>query len=342
MRCLLLLLLLLQGLVGSVFAQKIPVRRTAEEFGYRHLVVMFGRDSVNVLVQSKKGEEQLKKPLLLWVQGSLPTPLILVDDHGPYRTFPFASRAGVDALAAHCHLAIIGKPGVALVADVEGQNPNQMFSTGPFPAYYCARNYLDYYVRRETAVLRYLKKQPWVDARRVLVGGHSQGSGVVAQLAAVPGLVSGAIYLSGNPLGRILTQVRRGPTDTDSTTLDVEARFADWQRAVAHPADTDCSAHSDTNKNVFSFGQSELPALLRARVPIFVGYGTRDAGAVANDYLRLEAIRLHKTNFTFRAYVGREHNFFGFKNGQIDYKDDYWDKVGADFLRWAGLLPGPR
>lgn len=74
-------------------------------------------------------------------------------------------------------------------------------------------------------------------------------------------------------------------------------------------------------------------------MPIFVGYGTRNAGAAANDYLRLEAMRLHKTNFAFRAYVGREHNFFGFKNGQRNYDDFYWDQVGRQFLRWAGLQP---
>ena len=95
----------------------------------------------------------------------------------------------------------------------------------------------------------------------------------------------------------------------------------------------------DSNKNIYSHGRSESPFLLRVRVPIFVGYGTRYAGAVANDYLRIEAIRLHKTNFTFRAYVGREHNFFGVKAGRVNYDDFYWDAVGAEFLRWAGLLP---
>jgi len=39
-------------------------------FGYRHLVVLFGRDSVDVLVLSQKGEEAVCKPPLLWAQGS--------------------------------------------------------------------------------------------------------------------------------------------------------------------------------------------------------------------------------------------------------------------------------
>ena len=83
-------------------------------------MLLFGKDSVDVLLQSKKGEAKLRKPLLLWCQGSLPTPLILVEKGGPYRVFPFISPAGADLLAATGHLVIIGKPGIALVADVEG------------------------------------------------------------------------------------------------------------------------------------------------------------------------------------------------------------------------------
>jgi hypothetical protein len=56
------------------------------------------------------------------------------------------------------------------------------------------------------------------------------------------------------------------------------------------------------------------------------------------DYLRLECIQLHKSNFAFREYPGRGQNFFGFKNGQINYDDFYWDAVGDEFLHWTGLL----
>ena len=319
-------------------AQTTPAAaRTPESFGYRHLRVMFGRDTVDVLVQSKKGEEQLKKPLLLWLQGSQPKPVIMYDERGPFRVFPFVSRTSVDSVLAACHLAIIGKPGVPLVADVTGKNPNLMYGTGPFSPYYCQRNHLDYYVRRTEAVLAYFKKQPWVEASRVVVGGHSEGSAVVAHLAARPGLVSRAVYLSGSPLGRELTKLDRDPADTDQATAGYEAEFADWARAVAHPTRTDCAAAGDSDANIYSFGQSELPALLAARVPIFVGYGTRDHSVVANDYLRLETMRLRKTNFTFRAYVGREHNFFGFKDGKVSYDDDGWARVSREFLRWAGL-----
>lgn len=310
-----------------------PVR-TPESFGYRHLVMRVGADSVHLLVLSAPGEAQVRKPVLLWAQGSLPVPLVLYDNKGAYPVFPFHPKA----VLKNCHLVIVSKPGIPLTANVEGKDPNQLFRTGTPPAYYCARNYLGYYVRRDEAVLRYLKRQPWVMANQVLIAGASEGSAIVAQLAAVPGLVSRGIYLSGSPLGRALTEVARNPFNPDTTAADVEQGFAKWQRAVADPTQNDCT-QGDSPLNTYSHGQSQLPALLGARVPLFIGYGTRDAAVVANDYLRIEAIRLHKTNLTFRAYVGREHNFFGFKSGQVNFDDFYWDRVGQDFLRWAGLLP---
>ncbi len=326
-------LLLLFGRLG--FAQTPPARRTPEEFGYRHLVVMFGKDSVDVLVKSPKGEEQKKKPLLLWAQGSLPRPLIMYDERGLFGVLPFLP----DELSLDCHIVLISKPGIPLIVDANSLDTGYNFAdktTHVPPLYYCQRNYLDYYVRRDEAVLRYLKKQPWVDKARVVVGGHSEGSRVVSRLAAVPGLVSQVVYLSGSPLGRELTEVAREPTDSTGTGIEME--FAQWQHAVDHPEQNDCTP-GDSDKNVYSHGQPDLPFLLKAQVPIFVGYGTRDAGAMANDYLRLEAIRLHKNNITFRPYLGREHNFFSFKNGKVNNEDWYWERVGEDFLRWAGLWP---
>jgi len=337
MRLFRLIFMLAAGLHFAALAQNstVPAQRKPEEFGFRHLVVMFGKDSVDVLVQSPKGQEFDKKPVLFWAQGSLPRPVIMYDDRGTFGTFAFLSeQAQLD-----CHIVIVGKPGIPLVADAGTLAPGHNYvdkSTGIPPLYYCQRNYLEYYVRRNEAVLRYLKKQPWVDKNRVVVGGHSEGSRIVAHLAAMPGLVSRAVYLSGSPLGRELTKLARDPADSTGTAAEMQ--FAQWQHAVDHPKQNDCTP-GDSYQNLYSFGQSDLPFLFKSRVPIFIGYGTRDAGAVANDYLRLEAIRLHKNNFTFRPYVGREHNFFSFKDEKVNRDDWYWEKVGDDFLRWAGLLP---
>ena len=60
-------------LITQSFAQP----KTPEDFGFRHLQTLYKGDVVDILIKSKKGEEQKKKPLLLFCQGSLPIPLLI-------------------------------------------------------------------------------------------------------------------------------------------------------------------------------------------------------------------------------------------------------------------------
>ena len=42
-----------------------------------------------------------------------------------------------------------------------------------------------------------------------------------------------------------------------------------------------------------------------------------------------------KTNLTFKAYIGTEHNYFPLKpNGEVDYDTFNWDKVADDWRHW--------
>lgn len=68
---------------------------------------------------------------------------------------------------------------------------------------------------------------------------------------------------------------------------------------------------------------------------MLVSYGTKDSGCPFDDYLRVETIRENKINFTFKAYIGTEHNYFPLKaNGEINYDIFNWDKVANDWQKW--------
>jgi dienelactone hydrolase len=271
--------------------------KTPADFGYRHFPMRYQRDTVHILVLSRRGDEQKRKPVLFFAQGSTPSPVVLYDEQGPYRLLPIK----MDSLLAGYHLVVVAKPGLPLVGDLRKLGPGGYvgdLKTGLLPAKYCQHNYLEYYVQRNNAVLRYLSQQPWVQADDITAMGHSEGSSIVARMARHPRHLRRVIYLAGSPLGRIITQVSSARLDSDS--VGAETLFSRW--------------HS--------------------RLPIFVGYGTRDRSALLNDYLRVEATRRHRTNFSFHAYPEVEHNFFGFTNGQIDYEKGQWDRVARDFLQW--------
>jgi len=327
----LVLLLLLCGTSATRAQPKTPA-----DFGYRHLRMRYQRDTVDILVLSKKGEELKCKPLFFFAQGSLPRPVILYDDRGPYRVIPIE----MDSLLARYHFVVVSKPGIPLTGDIRQLGPGGAYAapkTGLPPVAFCRHNYLGYYVRRNAAVLRYLAHQPWADAHDITAMGHSEGAPIVARMARRPSHLRRVIYLNGSSLGRVLTMTSTGAAgDTTGTA----AAYRRWQTIVAAPKACDCTQPGDSPRTTASFSESQTPIedFRHCRIPVFVGYGTLDPAAVSNEYLHLEMIRAGKRNFTFRAYPGVEHNFFGFTNGQLDYDKAHWDEVARDFLAWMRAM----
>jgi pimeloyl-ACP methyl ester carboxylesterase len=165
------------------------------------------------------------------------------------------------------------------------------------------------------------------------VAGHSEGSTIAAKLASVFPKVTHLVYSGGNPMGRILTTIERlRAVETDSTR-DAEMQFDYWQKVVSDP--NNMNANGDTYKVTYDFSIPPIEYLRKLRIPVLISYGTKDAGSPYNDYLRVESITQKKTNFTFKAYIGTEHNYFPVKpNGQIDYDTFNWDKVADDWRSW--------
>lgn len=323
----LLLVLLHRTLIG--LAQP----KTPADFGYRHLTMRYQRDTVHILVLSRKGEEMQRKPVFFFAQGSLPRPVILYDAKGPYRPIPIQ----LDSLLARCHLVVVSKPGIPLTGDVKQLGPGATYTdpkTNLPPPAYCQRNYLEYYVQRNARVLCYLARLPWVQANDITAMGHSEGAPIVARMARHPTHLRRIIYLNGSSLGRMLTMLPGSGPDSDTTGN--AAAFQRWRLIVAAPQAYDCTQPGDSPLTTASFSERQTPIedFRHCRIPVFVGYGTLDPAAVANDYLHLEMIRAGKTNFIFRAYPAVEHNFFGFTDGKVDYEKSHWDEVAHDFLAW--------
>lgn len=308
--------------------------KTPEEFGFRHIVLKYKADNVDVLIKSKKGEENLPKPIFFFCQGSLPKPLIKYHDKDIFGVFPF----NTDSLAQKYHLVIVSKPYTPLIADYKMLSPgyNYIDSTGKFVKGYSERNLLTYYVPRNIAVLKYLEKQKWVTKAQLIVAGHSEGSTIAAKMAADYKKITHLIYSGGNPLGRIMSiigQSRANETDTDSTRL-AEENIKYWQAVVNNKNDMDDSK-GDTYKATFEFSNPPINYLEKLKIPVLITFGTKDWCAPFNDFMQVDFIRQEKKNFTFKAYIGTEHNFFPVT---ADNKPNYdifnWDIVANDWLRW--------
>lgn len=322
--------ILLFLITNSTFGQT----KTTEEFGYKHVVIKYKNDNVDILIKSKKGEENIQKPLFFFCQGSLPQPLIKYHADKVYDVFPF----NVDSLSKKYHLIIVSKPNIPVVVDYKILSPSFNFidSSGKFPKGYSDRNLLSYYVPRNIAVLKYLQKQKWVTPSQLVVAGHSEGSTVAAKMAADYKKITHLIYAGGNPMGRIMSligQSRVNETGTNSIEYG-EDEIKYWESVVKNKNDMDGS-NGDTNKATFEFSQPPIEYLGNLKIPVLVSYGTKDWSAPFNDYMRVNFMQKEKNNFTFHPYIGTEHNFFPLT---ADNKPNYdifnWDKVASDWLKW--------
>lgn len=307
--------------------------KTAEDYGYRHLVYYYKGDKTDLLILSKKGEEQVKKPLFFFCQGSLPKPLIKYSDEGDYPVFPFDT----DSIAQQYHLVIAGKPYIPLTAHTRtlGKGMTYADSTGHFPRAYSDRNLLSYYTGRNLEIISYLQKQTWVSSSKLVAAGHSEGSTVAAKMAATSRKITHLIYSGGNPLGRIMSVIEESMTvETDSTSY-AEAGFAYWQDVVDHKNMLTDDGQGDTYKATFEFSLPPLAYMKDLEIPVLISYGTRDYSAPFNDYMRADCILRNRKNFHFNAYTGTEHNYFPMtKDNQPDFSVYNWDKVAADWLSW--------
>lgn len=312
----------------------------AAYYGFRHLTMVYQGDTVNILVKSRKGEENQRKPLFFFCQGSLPVPLIVTYEpdqpKNVYGVFPF----NTDSLTVSYHLVIVGKPAVPVITAEKslGKDLNYFDNTGKFPSGYIERNLLDYYVNRNKAVVRFLQRQRWVAKDQLVAAGHSEGSTIAARLASEDPAVTALIYSGGNPLGRIMSLIERSRAlETDSTRY-AEMDFQNWEKVVANQESMDATS-GDTYKVTYQFSAPPINYIIKLKIPVLVTYGTKDASAPFNDYMRVETIRNGLRNFSFKAYIGTEHNFFPLKpDNTVNYDIFNWDKVGEDWRKWlAGL-----
>jgi dienelactone hydrolase len=308
--------------------------KAPQEFGFKHIVFNYKGDNIDILIKSKKGEEDIPKPIFFFCQGSLPIPLIKYHEKDVYGVFPF----NPDSLSINYHLVIVSKPYIPVIADYKtlSSSFNYIDSSGKFPKEYSDRNLLSYYAPRNIAVLKHLQKQKWVKTTQLVVAGHSEGSTIASEMAADYKKITHLIYAGGNPMGRIMSiieQSRQNETDTDSTRYG-EDEINYWEAVVKNKTNMDDSK-GDTHRATFEFSKPPIKYLEKLKIPVLVSYGTKDWSAPFNDYMRVDFIRKEKNNFTFYPYIGTEHNFFPLtKDNKPNYDIFNWDKVANDWLKW--------
>lgn len=274
------------------------------------------------------------KPAMIFLQGSLPVPLII--DVGEYKhvNLPFDYKK----VAQDFHLFVIAMPHTPVEAPLEELNDQYCYipdtaRTPGFDKKFLRSNTLDNYTNRTAQVIREILKLNWVNGNVHLVG-HSQGAKIAAVVASENPEVKSAALLAFNAFGRYDEKIRKdrhalksGQITGEEYQQRIEDHYGRWQHIQQNPDDF------ETGNNAWvSFSIDYLPYLLKTEIPLWVGYGTEDISAENCDLLPLHFISAGKENLQLKPYAGWDHNFFD-NEGTM-----HWNTIMEDVVEWTKAI----
>ncbi|AWM32611.1 alpha/beta hydrolase [Hymenobacter nivis] len=317
----------------------------AAKLGFKLLRLTQRGETTSFLVAGTPAQLCQRKPVVVLCQGSEVRPLFAVDDKGP---FFIGWPQDLKPYQDRYHFVIINKPGLPLVAPVAALTASMDYMdpvTGHVPLILREHDTPQQYAATAEAVLRYLRRQPWVDPQNTAVVGVSQGYHTAVWLAKIDRHITHAALLSSNPYSRLHQYVSdaraeqyrgtlapaRAQSQIDSLYLEYHALMLGTETA-AQPW---VGEHWRNWISVTKY--AAIDNMLQLRIPLFVGYGTADVGSALNDMLPFEFDRRGKTNLTLHAYPGLDHHFAiptPDKNGKPSEPEWHDDDVFKDVMAW--------
>ncbi|MEM7103325.1 MAG: hypothetical protein AAF502_09365 [Bacteroidota bacterium] len=278
------------------------------------------------------------KPVMIFLQGSLPVPLVIGFDNFNHVNLPFDPTY----LIERYHLVVISMPGTPVFAKKKQLNNSFCYLTDPenpqsFSEEFLKANVLETYVNRTQSVIEDLCDRSWVWGTDINLMGHSQGAKIATVVASQNKLIGTVSLFGFNPYGRYEEKLRRnreafksGKIKPEDYLYNLENLYDEWRAINDSPDDFKKGYNS-----ALSFSINYMPYLLKIEAPIYLAWGTNDFIAANADLVPLEFIKAGKTNFAYIPYPGLDHNFFKLKDGKPDYENGaHWNDVVADLLIW--------
>jgi pimeloyl-ACP methyl ester carboxylesterase len=248
-------------------------------------------------------------------------------------------------------LVMVQKSGTRLVADSTYMGAfNEGMKTGDsrfLTKKYQENNNLDKATAQCNQVINYLVKQPWIDTKKIVFCGGSEGFTVGANLVAnFNKSVTHTILFSGRTGRRFENEIyhtrraaKEGNMSAEEAQKEIEELYKYWEDICKNPKSID-KGQGDTYYASHSFSTKNLDNLLKINTPLYIAYGTDDNEiAIQLDFLPLDFIEKGKKNLTLKAYVNCDHQFFELKkdaSGKVVDKVFQGDKVSQDFMEWLG------
>lgn len=308
---------------------------------YSHFQLRHKKDTIDFVVADTN--LNIRKPILLFCQGSQPKPLFF--DFKEEGIYPVPlSNFNINKLNEEYHVVVVSMPQTPLVAGRENLNKQYNYITDTTNQYsyskeYIKADYAENYIARANKVLKFLYKQNWVDRSKIVLAGHSQGARIAVGIASSNKKITHLGLFGYNPNGRIDQAIRRARKMAEAGEISwgeadsLQREQYEFYKTIQN----EDSLKADPNLISWkSFSKSTKTELVNLKIPVFVAYGSNDIVADYCDLLPINFIDAGKKDYLIKRYPELEHNFFPVKeDGSIDYYNGKWDTVLNEFLEWT-------
>ncbi|MGH1339209.1 MAG: hypothetical protein ACRBFS_24035 [Aureispira sp.] len=282
------------------------------------------------------------RPTLLFLQGSLPRPLVI--DYDSMRLgFTLLSNFNPKQLIDSFNIVFISHPYIPSVANYKDITPNALYvpdlkNGHCFDLNYQNSNTLEYHTSRVKFGMDYMKQVYSFSEYSVL--GHSQGAVVASKLCAVDSSIAKTVLLSLNPMGRYYTealynkeQLTKGNkkfSEYMATKVRIKSDLSGDQEEI----DT-VHCTGDLPKTRLSYSVPVFKDLAKTPSELYIGIGELDINSYFTEFLEIHLMMHSKYNFTSKIYPNVEHNFSPIlDSGRVDYNNSQWQNVIDDSIKW--------
>ncbi|MEO9258278.1 MAG: dienelactone hydrolase family protein [Crocinitomicaceae bacterium] len=309
---------------------------------YTHFQLKNKKDTIDFVVADTSFNEV--KPILLFCQGSQPLPLFIVFDDGYILSAPLGNF-DLQYMKLNYYVVVISMPHTPIIVSTSHLNKEYCYikdttNQHSYSLDYLRADHAENYINRANIVLKYLKKQKWVNPNELVVAGHSQGSRIAVGIAASNKKVTRLGLFGYNPMNRVEQLIRQARKSAEKGEItwekadSLQQEQLEFYKMIQNEDSVKAHPYLTAWK---SFSKSTLDELLQIDIPIYVAYGSEDIAADLCDLIPLKFIENGKDNLTLHRYPNLDHNFFPVKeNGESDHSTrGFWQEVMNAFIDWT-------
>lgn len=287
-----------------------------------------------------KNKMDIKKPLIVYLEGSKNFPLFWLNPNGRYS---YGTTLGFNSISNDYHIVLISKPNTPLVDSIRiAPSGRKQY---PMNEVFREKYSLDWRTNSADKVINDALEKLNVDRSKVIIWGHSEGSQVAPAVAVINKNVTHVVAMMGNALNHLYDFILNervaalnGDKTNEEAQANIDSLYIEFEKIYKDPKSTEKEWFGETYYKWSSFTlNSPIDNMLKLDIPILYIAGGEDQHSILNmDYAKLEFLRKGKNNLTYKVFPNCDHFFLETKTDESGKKEwiDHLDEVNDFALDW--------